>query len=60
MNDAATRAGRDAADALIALGWAVQPPTRGRPSWMVEGEAFSLAELLVIAAFAELNPPERE
>lgn len=51
---------QDAAEALIALGWSVKPPTLKRPSWLVEGETFTPTELLVIAAFAVISPPKNQ
>ncbi|WP_279599213.1 hypothetical protein [Methylobacterium sp. J-076] len=39
----------------------MKPPTPVRPHWLVDGEAFTLTELLILASFAKLlPPPERE
>lgn len=47
---------QDAAEALIALGWSVVPPTRPREKWRIGDELLTTTELLVFASFVVIFP----
>jgi hypothetical protein len=47
---------QDAADALIALGWPVIPPTQSQPRWQIGNDLLTGTELLVFASFVVIVP----
>ncbi|MCJ2023955.1 hypothetical protein [Methylobacterium sp. J-067] len=48
---------QDAADALIALGWPIQPHGPDMDGWLVGGALMTDGDLLALAVYNGIRPP---